>query len=452
MTGYAELHVTSNYSFLRGASHIEELFAQASLLGLAALGITDRNSLAGIVRAHQRAGDTGVRLVVGCRLDLTDAPSVLVYPTDRPAYARLCRLLTIGKRRAGKGECSLGLGGPRRAWRGADRGAAGGCGGRRRPRRARPSAGRFFCPRLPCADRPPPPERRRPPATPGRPRHRRKHPHRRHRRRALPRARTPHPAGRADLHPATAARSTPPASAASAPPTATCTRRRKWPACSPAIRTPSPARWRSPTAAASRSTSCATNTRSEIRIPGQTPQQALETLTWDGAARRLSRRPARRRRPPAPPRTGADRRARLRALFPHRAQHRALRPIEGHPLPGPRLRRQLRGLLRARHHRDRPHPQRPAVRTFHQRRAPRAARHRRRFRARAARGSHPVDLQHLRPRPRRAVRHRDPLPRARRGARGRQGARPARGRHRRAGRRRSGAGARKAWPSSRPPS
>ena len=61
MTGYAELQVTSNYSFLRGASHIEELFARASLLGLTALGITDRNSLAGIVRAHQRAADTAVR-------------------------------------------------------------------------------------------------------------------------------------------------------------------------------------------------------------------------------------------------------------------------------------------------------------------------------------------------------------------------------------------------------
>src|SRR5208283_3757952 len=77
------------------------------LLGLPALGITDRNSLAGIVRAHQRAADTGVRLIIGCRLDLTDSPPVLVYPTDRPAYARLCRLLTIGKRRAGKGGCTL---------------------------------------------------------------------------------------------------------------------------------------------------------------------------------------------------------------------------------------------------------------------------------------------------------------------------------------------------------
>ena len=105
---YTELQVTTNYSFLRGASHIEELFAQAAMLGLPALGITDRNSLAGIVRAHQRAQEARDRLIVGCRLDLADGPSVLVYPTDRPAYSRLCRLLSIlGKSRAGKGACEL---------------------------------------------------------------------------------------------------------------------------------------------------------------------------------------------------------------------------------------------------------------------------------------------------------------------------------------------------------
>src|SRR5580658_3246615 len=107
MASYAELQVTTNYSFLRGASHIEELFAQAAMLGLPALGITDRNSLAGIVRAHQRAQEAGIRLVVGCRLDLTDGTSILTYPTDRPAYSRLCRLLSIGKSRAGKGACHL---------------------------------------------------------------------------------------------------------------------------------------------------------------------------------------------------------------------------------------------------------------------------------------------------------------------------------------------------------
>ena len=108
MTGYAELQVTTNYSFLRGASHVEELFAQAKLLGIAALGTTDRNSLAGIVRAHRCAAETGIRLVVGCRLDLRDGTALLVYPSDRAAYSRLCRLLTLGKRRAGKGKCDLG--------------------------------------------------------------------------------------------------------------------------------------------------------------------------------------------------------------------------------------------------------------------------------------------------------------------------------------------------------
>ncbi|MGL4638079.1 MAG: error-prone DNA polymerase [Beijerinckiaceae bacterium] len=104
---YAELQVTSHFSFLRGASSCEDLFARAKQLGIEALGIVDRNSLAGIVRAHQAAKDTGVRLIVGCRLDLTDGTSVLVYPTDRPAYARLCRLLSLGKKRGGKAKCLL---------------------------------------------------------------------------------------------------------------------------------------------------------------------------------------------------------------------------------------------------------------------------------------------------------------------------------------------------------
>jgi error-prone DNA polymerase len=104
---YAELQITSNFSFLRGASHMEEIFAQAAHFGYEAIAITDRNSLAGIVQAHQRARECGVRLVVGCRLDLNDAPPVLVYPINRPAYARLCRLLSRGKARAGKGACDL---------------------------------------------------------------------------------------------------------------------------------------------------------------------------------------------------------------------------------------------------------------------------------------------------------------------------------------------------------
>ncbi|QWK81513.1 error-prone DNA polymerase [Ochrobactrum sp. BTU1] len=104
---YAELQTTSHFSFLCGASSCEELFAQAALMGIKALGIVDRNSLAGIVRAHRAAQDTGIRLVVGCRLDLKDATSLLIYPMDRAAYARLCRLLSLGKKRAGKGKCDL---------------------------------------------------------------------------------------------------------------------------------------------------------------------------------------------------------------------------------------------------------------------------------------------------------------------------------------------------------
>jgi error-prone DNA polymerase len=77
------------------------------MCGIEALAIVDRNSLAGVVRAHEAAKVTGVRLIVGCRLDLIDGCGVLVYPTDRPAYSRLCRLLSLGKRRAGKAKCHL---------------------------------------------------------------------------------------------------------------------------------------------------------------------------------------------------------------------------------------------------------------------------------------------------------------------------------------------------------
>jgi error-prone DNA polymerase len=105
---YAELHCASHFSFLRGASSCEELFGQAAVCGLEALAVTDRNSLAGIVRAHEAAKVTGVRLIIGCQLVLEDETAVLVYPRDRAAYARLCRLLTLGKGRAGKGGCTLG--------------------------------------------------------------------------------------------------------------------------------------------------------------------------------------------------------------------------------------------------------------------------------------------------------------------------------------------------------
>src|SRR5713101_3471955 len=105
---YAELQVTSNFSFLRGASHPDELVVTAAALGHAAIAITDRNSVAGLVRAHHAAKIADIRLVVGVRLDLADGTSLLAYPEDRAAYGRLTRLLTLGKRRAPKGECHLG--------------------------------------------------------------------------------------------------------------------------------------------------------------------------------------------------------------------------------------------------------------------------------------------------------------------------------------------------------
>src|SRR5579862_2101125 len=111
VTSYAELQVTSNFTFLTGASHPDELVRRAAELGYRAVAITDTNTLAGIVRAHVAAKDAGIQLIIGCGLRFTEPLplTVLVYPTDLVSYGRLCRLLTTGKRRAPKGECRLEL-------------------------------------------------------------------------------------------------------------------------------------------------------------------------------------------------------------------------------------------------------------------------------------------------------------------------------------------------------
>ncbi len=106
---YAELEVKTNFSFLRGASHPDELIYRAAELGYRAIAVTDFNSLAGVVRAHQAAKEAAIQLIVGSRLRFTDAPDLLVWAPDRAAYAKLCRLLTLGKRRADKGDCLLQL-------------------------------------------------------------------------------------------------------------------------------------------------------------------------------------------------------------------------------------------------------------------------------------------------------------------------------------------------------
>jgi error-prone DNA polymerase len=106
---YVELGVTSPFSFLRGASDAIELALTALSQGYDAIGIADRNTLAGVVRMHSACTSAGIRPLIGCRLDLTDALSLLAYPIDREGYGRLSRLLSLGKMRAEKGECTLSL-------------------------------------------------------------------------------------------------------------------------------------------------------------------------------------------------------------------------------------------------------------------------------------------------------------------------------------------------------
>ncbi|MEO6093979.1 MAG: PHP domain-containing protein, partial [Novosphingobium sp.] len=120
MSSFAELVAATNYSFLRGASHPSDMVAQALALGMAGIGIADRNSVAGVVRAHvalrdarEKAREAGLpeiafRLVVGARLVFADdTPDILAYPATRHGWGRLTRLLTLGNLRATKGDCIL---------------------------------------------------------------------------------------------------------------------------------------------------------------------------------------------------------------------------------------------------------------------------------------------------------------------------------------------------------
>ncbi|ABD87292.1 error-prone DNA polymerase [Rhodopseudomonas palustris] len=111
---YAEIGITTNFSFLRGGSHPQDYVQQASELRLPVIGIADHNTLAGVVRAYSELRNERLahkpRLLIGARLVFIDGtPDILVYPRDRAAYGRLCQLLTRGKRAADKGECHLGL-------------------------------------------------------------------------------------------------------------------------------------------------------------------------------------------------------------------------------------------------------------------------------------------------------------------------------------------------------
>ena len=106
---YAELHCKTNFSFLEGASHPNQLVQTATELDYAALAITDRDSLSGVVRAYAAAKETGLKLVVGAEMHPRDAPPVVLWAADRAGYGQLARLITVGRRRAPKGECQLDL-------------------------------------------------------------------------------------------------------------------------------------------------------------------------------------------------------------------------------------------------------------------------------------------------------------------------------------------------------
>jgi len=104
---YVELHCKTNFSFLEGASHPNELVTEAARFGYAGMAVTDRNSLAGVVRAHVAAKEAGLKLVIGAEVTLVDASPVLLWAMNRHGYGRLCQLLTRGRRQAPKGECRL---------------------------------------------------------------------------------------------------------------------------------------------------------------------------------------------------------------------------------------------------------------------------------------------------------------------------------------------------------
>lgn len=114
MSYYAELQILSAFSFLEGASQADEFVETAIKLGHDAVSIADRNTLAGVVRMHaavnyHKKHGKNIKLLVGARLDLIDGQSLLCYPKNKPAYGRLSRLISLGRRRAEKGDCRISI-------------------------------------------------------------------------------------------------------------------------------------------------------------------------------------------------------------------------------------------------------------------------------------------------------------------------------------------------------
>ncbi|TWT82146.1 Error-prone DNA polymerase [Planctomycetes bacterium CA13] len=104
---YVELHCKSNFSFLEGASHPDELVERAAELGYRGIALTDKASFAGIVRGHIPAKEAGIQYIVGAEIEPSDGPPVVLWPTDRAAYGQICRLISLGRMRAEKGHCDL---------------------------------------------------------------------------------------------------------------------------------------------------------------------------------------------------------------------------------------------------------------------------------------------------------------------------------------------------------
>ncbi len=423
---YAELHCLSNFSFLRGASHPEELVERAQAQGYAALALTDECSVAGVVRAHLAAKDAGLPLLVGSEFPLDDGLQLVLYATNRDTYGDLTQLITRGRRNADKGTYALtradvaalaprclalwlpgSSGQPSRSGRRAAPQPPG-----RRPRAAplrhgsppRPARSRRRRPLVRRRVPRPRVDRRRALRALRRPRAPRdaagagardRPAAGRRRRRAHARARAARAAGHARPRSACARRSPNAATRSSPTASATCARARAWPR---SIRANSPTpRSTSSRAARSRSTSCATSIRRKWCRRAAPPPRTCARWSRRASCAAIG---ARRRGSEA-----ADVREliehelaliaelQVRALLPHRARHRRVRALARHPVPGPRVRRQLGRVLRARHHRGRPGADEHAVRALHQPRAQRAARHRRRLRAPAARGSDAVRLR-----------------------------------------------------------
>src|SRR3989338_6331659 len=107
MSSYAPLWCKSNFSFLEGASHPDELVEEAHRLGLQSLALTDRDGVYGIVRAHVKAREVGLHLIVGSEITASDGSTIVLLAQDRSGYANLCRLITAGRLRSPKGESSV---------------------------------------------------------------------------------------------------------------------------------------------------------------------------------------------------------------------------------------------------------------------------------------------------------------------------------------------------------